>query len=80
VNCQALINKFLLDYHENKLSKIRRGEFELHLKLCKDCRNYVASYKKTIELAKATENLTPDPPPQQLVDAIMKITQSQHSA
>lgn len=77
MNCQALINKFLLDYYENKLSKIRRVEFELHLKLCKDCRNYVDSYKKTVALAEVAAIDAPEPPPQQLIDTILKITQAQ---
>ena len=75
MTCEALINKFLMDYHAGNLPLARRLDFELHLTLCRDCRNYVDSYRKTIVLAKTGPK--PDSAvPEELVQAILRITQS----
>jgi anti-sigma factor RsiW len=71
VTCEALINKFLMDYAAGTLPLARKLEFEFHLSLCSDCRKYLASYQKTIELTKATRK-SPDPIPEQLVEVILR--------
>lgn len=73
MTCEALIEKFLLDYHTGILPVARKLEFEFHLSLCSECRKYVASYKKTIQLAKATVE-TPEPIPEKLIEAILSAT------
>ena len=75
MNCQALIEKFLFDYHAGKLSTARKLEFELHLTLCKACRRYVDSYKKTVMLAKVSEGQgeKAEEPPAELVQAILSV-------
>jgi anti-sigma factor RsiW len=73
VNCEALINRFLLDYHAGALSMPRRLQFEFHLTLCRDCRRYVDSYRKTVTLTKAAA-ASEEPVPPELVQAILKIT------
>ena len=75
MNCKALINDFLLDYHAGTLSRPRRLEFDFHLTLCAQCRRYVDSYKKTVSLAKSTATTEEEVPPE-LVAAILKITRS----
>ena len=42
-----------MDYFEDKLSKRQKIVFELHLRVCRECRAYLAEYKSAIE--KATE-------------------------
>jgi anti-sigma factor RsiW len=80
VNCQSLITDFLHDYHAGTLSMARRMEFDFHLTLCRACRQYVDSYKKTVTLARTAENAdVPDPPPE-LVDAILKLTRDDKPA
>jgi anti-sigma factor RsiW len=74
VNCQSLINDFLHDYHAGTLSAGRKVQFELHLSLCRDCRRYVSSYRKTVALAKRAAESPAAGPPRELVDAILKIT------
>lgn len=74
MNCQALIDRFLYDYHAGTLPISRRVEFELHLTLCRDCRRYVDSYKKTVNLAKETASELPDQPPAELVQAIITLS------
>ena len=73
MNCEALINKFLIDYHAGKLSAARRADFEVHLMLCRDCRRYVDGYRKTVVLAKAAERTAVAAAPGELVEAILRI-------
>ena len=71
MNCKKLINDFLFDYHAGKLSLVRKVEFELHLAMCRDCRRYVNSYKKTVYLAKSA-GVVEESVPAELVEAILK--------
>ncbi|MEP4196992.1 MAG: zf-HC2 domain-containing protein [Aliishimia sp.] len=43
---------FIVDYLEGTLSKRQRMTFDLHLKLCRECREYLQSYKAAMEAAK----------------------------
>ena len=73
MTCKALIDKFLFDYHAGNLSLARKLDFELHLTLCGDCRRYVDSYRKTIDLAKQS-GLPEMEAPSELVETILKLT------
>ncbi|HVX86496.1 MAG TPA: zf-HC2 domain-containing protein [Phycisphaerae bacterium] len=76
MTCESLINRFLDAYLHRELSPARRAEFRLHLALCRDCRRYLASYRRTVALARASaiEPAPLDPPPDELVQAILKMT------
>jgi anti-sigma factor RsiW len=72
MTCRDLID-FLDDYVDERLSLIERAKFELHLAACRDCRNYLASYRETVRLARAagaTEETAAEMPAD-LVRAIM---------
>lgn len=45
------ISEFLADYVEGQLPRWQRLTFQLHLALCRDCRRYLASYRRTIKAA-----------------------------
>ena len=76
VNCEALITRFLQDYHAGNLPLARKLEFEFHLTLCGDCRKYVDSYRKTIDLARNSNPPRDSVPPPELIEAILKVTSS----
>ena len=78
MTCEALINKFLMDYHAGTLPLARKLEFELHLTFCSDCRKYVDSYRRTVSLTKACAAPQSEAP-QELIEAILKITQQDKS-
>ena len=64
---------FLMDYLDGTLPLAQRMTFKLHLGLCRDCRRYLDSYKKTIEIgriAHAAPELSD--PPEELIQAILK--------
>jgi predicted anti-sigma-YlaC factor YlaD len=73
MTCQEVID-FLSDYVDGTLPWRQRALFLVHLGLCRDCRNYVASFHHTKLLLRATaqevdaNQLPPFPP--ELLQAI----------
>ncbi len=41
---------FILEYLDDELPKGKRLIFEMHLKVCRECREYLASYQKGLAL------------------------------
>ena len=66
---------FMVDYLDGALPAGQRRKFDLHLRLCPDCRRYLEAYKQTIVLTEAVfcESNTPVPEdvPEDLVKAIL---------
>ncbi len=66
---------FLIDYMEGTLPAGQRRVFEFHIKICRECREYLAAYRYTIELAgRAYDDGSaplPDEVPEDLVKAIL---------
>jgi anti-sigma factor RsiW len=50
--CRDEVN-LISEYLSNNLSKSQRLAFETHLKACRDCGAFLATYKKTIELSRS---------------------------
>jgi anti-sigma factor RsiW len=53
MRCQQVIDDFLREYVDGKLSFRERFVFRLHLMHCSRCRHYLTSYRQAIALAKA---------------------------
>lgn len=67
---------FIIDYFEGDLPARQKFEFELHIKVCRECREYLSAYKRAVEVtAKATDIEVPDrglpEAPEDLVIAIL---------
>jgi predicted anti-sigma-YlaC factor YlaD len=66
---------FVLAYFEGELSSQQRFVFELHLKVCRECRDYLAAYRRAVEVAKRVfdneDELVPADVPEDLVTAIL---------
>ena len=56
IDCEEF-EAFIIDYLEENLSKRQRAKFDLHLKLCRECRDYLQSYRATMELTKAQTDI-----------------------
>ena len=56
IDCEEF-EAFIVDYLEENLSTRQRTKFDLHLKLCRECREYLQSYKTTMELTKAQTDI-----------------------
>ncbi|MEO1016585.1 MAG: zf-HC2 domain-containing protein [Pseudomonadota bacterium] len=74
INC-VQFQDFILDYLEGALPARQMFVFEMHLKICRECRQYLTAYRASIELAKRAHAAeTPPPPtdvPEDLVRAII---------
>lgn len=68
--------EFILGYLDGELSRKQVAMFEMHLLVCRECREYLASYQRTIEINKAVLGLPDDPVPDDvpadLIAAILK--------
>jgi predicted anti-sigma-YlaC factor YlaD len=52
IDCVAF-EEFILDYLDGTLSRRQRIVFEIHLRLCRECRTYLRDYKNTIAMTQA---------------------------
>ncbi len=79
MTCEKLISDFLLDYVDGKLPMATRLSFDLHLSLCRDCRNYLHNYRQTVLLTRSVACRTDEQPanvPPDLVRAILEARKS----
>ena len=67
--------EFVLSYLEGELPERQKRIFEWHLRLCRECREYLAAYKRTIEIGKAVlgpaNEPVPDDVPEDLIRAVL---------
>ena len=56
ISCREF-EDFVLAYLDDELSTSQRRIFEIHLKLCRECREYLEVYKKALH---ATRNIGQD--------------------
>jgi anti-sigma factor RsiW len=74
LNCMEF-ETFLIEYMEGDLPAGQRRVFEFHMVVCRECRDYLAAYRRTIEIAgRAYDDETapvPSDVPEDLVRAIL---------
>ena len=74
ITCREF-ESFVIDYLEGCLPENQRKLFERHIRMCRECKDYLAVYQLTVELSaalKVTPNeQVPSSVPQDLVDAIL---------
>jgi anti-sigma factor RsiW len=67
---------FVLRYLDGELSTRQRSVFELHMRLCRECREYLAAYQRTIEVGReafeSADEALPDDVPEDLIKAILE--------
>ena len=71
---------FVLRYLDDELPTKQRAVFELHMRLCRECRDYLAAYQRTIEISReafrADDEPIPDEVPEDLIKAILEARKS----
>ncbi len=71
----AELEAFIDDYLEERLTPREKWVFELHLKMCRECRSYLAAYRRSIEMGQRVfrepESAVPGDVPEDLVRAIL---------
>ena len=74
MTCQELI-EFLMDYLEGELPAGQTRRFDHHLEGCRECANYLQSYRETVRLGQMVcregEDALPAEVPEDLVQAIL---------
>jgi anti-sigma factor RsiW len=73
---------FVQAYIDDELPPAQRSVFELHIRLCKECKDYLAAYQRSIELGRAAlgapEQPVPEEVPKDLVAAILKAKENKN--
>ncbi len=79
ITCRQF-DDFMLDYIEGNLPARQRRVFELHLRVCRECRDYLAAYKETMTLGKRVfgdpESALPEDVPDDLITAVLEARRS----
>ncbi len=74
LTCREM-DDFMVDYLDGALPPGTRIRFDLHLRLCSGCREYVRGYRKSIELTQRVfeqdDAEVPAEVPDELVEAIL---------
>ena len=74
ITCREL-EEFVVGYLDGTLPSRQRFVFKLHLLVCRECRDYLASYTQAIALGKAvfrhSDEQVPEEVPEDLVRAIL---------
>ncbi len=74
ISCKEF-EDFVLGYLDGELPPRQRSIFELHLRICRECREYLAAYKRATELGRAMRTAPdeplPDDVPEDLIKAIL---------
>jgi len=73
ITCRQF-EEFIIDYLEGDLPERQKTVFEFHLRICPECRDYLAAYRRTMEVStlvvKANSSRVPDRVPDDLIKAI----------
>ena len=74
ITCREF-ESFVLQYLDGELPKKQSAIFEWHLRMCRECREYLAAYQRTVDLGKAVLGPAgaplPEDVPEDLVAAIL---------
>jgi len=67
---------FILDYLDGNLRATQRRVFEMHLRICRECRQYLAAYQRTMELSRVALQDSPSVEmgdvPEDLIKAVIE--------
>ena len=70
ITCEEF-EAFVLGYLDGELSDRQRSVFEWHLRICRECRDYLAAYKRTVELGRAVATSSKDPVPEDVPEDLI---------
>lgn len=78
IDCEQF-ETFILAYIDDELPPAQRRVFDLHMKVCPDCRRYIAAYQRTLETLKdvsVEDHETLPEVPEDLIQAILEANAS----
>ena len=62
---------FVLSYLDGELPRQQRAVFEWHMRLCSECREYLAAYERAMEIGKAALGAADDPVPRDVPEDLV---------
>ena len=68
----AEFETFVLDYLSDRLPPAQKQIFELHMRLCRECRDYLEAYQRTVELEKAAFQSPTAPVPEDVPEDLVR--------
>jgi len=63
---------FILDYLDGNLNSRQQTVFEWHMRICSECREYLAAYQRAMELGRAVLPSPDDPVPNDVPEDLIK--------
>ena len=70
ISCEEF-EDFVLEYLDGGLTPRQRFVFELHLKICSECRAYLQEYQRAMTLVEAQKKIQQTDVPEDLIAAIL---------
>jgi len=74
ITCREF-EEFIMNYLDGSLPGAQRKKFEFHLRICRECREYLAAYRRTIEIGHAVlgpaHESVPEDVPEDLIRAVL---------
>jgi predicted anti-sigma-YlaC factor YlaD len=74
ITCKEF-EEFVLSHLDGNLTRAQQAVFDLHLRLCRECREYLAAYQRSMEVGRAVlttpDDRIPDDVPEDLIKAIL---------
>ena len=75
ITCREF-EEFIMDYLDGSLPGAQKKRFEWHLRVCRECREYLAAYERTIDFGKTAlgpaDESVPADVPEDLVKAVLE--------
>jgi anti-sigma factor RsiW len=66
---------FIVNYLDDSLPEPQKRKFDRHLRICRECREYLAAYESTIEIGQAVlgpaDDSIPEDVPEDLIQAVL---------
>lgn len=63
---------FVLRYLDDELPQRQRKVFEWHMRFCRECREYLAAYQRSMEINRAVFEAEDEPVPREVPEDLIK--------
>ena len=71
ITCKEF-EEFVLSHLDGNLTRALQTVFDLHLRLCRECRDYLAAYQRSMEVSRAVLPSPDDPVPEDVPEDLIK--------
>ncbi len=64
---------FVLQYLDDELPARQLAMFQMHLRICRECQEYLAAYQRTVEIGRAAFKAADEPLPEDVPEDLIKV-------